>query len=202
MNFTKLTVITALLAATNAPLAASAQDAGVYLGGSLGRSTTNNDLAGATAITSNDEKGDGWKLFGGYQINKNFGVEATYVDMGNFGASGRIGVVPFTFSAKANGYALAAVGTLPVSASFDLFAKVGVVFSKVKSSGTAGAVFVGSNDRETDWTAGIGVKYNVNKNFAIRAEAERYERNNRPNAANRAEETLRTSLWQSGTRRC
>ena len=28
------------------------------------------------------------------------------------------------------------------------------------------------------------------------------ERNNRPNAANRAEETLRTSLWQSGTRRC
>jgi hypothetical protein len=29
-----------------------------------------------------------------------------------------------------------------------------------------------------------------------------YERNNRPNAANRAEETLRTSLWQSGTRRC
>ena len=23
-----------------------------------------------------------------------------------------------------------------------------------------------------------------------------------PNAANRAEETLRTSLWQSGTRRC
>jgi hypothetical protein len=32
--------------------------------------------------------------------------------------------------------------------------------------------------------------------------AQRYERNNRPNAANRAEETLRTSLWQSGTRRC
>ena len=31
---------------------------------------------------------------------------------------------------------------------------------------------------------------------------EAYERNNRPNAANRAEETLRTSLWQSGTRRC
>jgi len=30
----------------------------------------------------------------------------------------------------------------------------------------------------------------------------RHERNNRPNAANRAEETLRTSLWQSGTRRC
>ena len=30
----------------------------------------------------------------------------------------------------------------------------------------------------------------------------RNERNNRPNAANRAEETLRTSLWQSGTRRC
>ena len=29
-----------------------------------------------------------------------------------------------------------------------------------------------------------------------------FERNNRPNAANRAEETLRTSLWQSGTRRC
>ena len=28
------------------------------------------------------------------------------------------------------------------------------------------------------------------------------ERNNRPNAANRAEETLRTSLWQSGMRRC
>ena len=36
----------------------------------------------------------------------------------------------------------------------------------------------------------------------IRRDRTRHERNNRPNAANRAEETLRTSLWQSGTRRC
>ena len=176
MYIRKSAALFALFAATlGSSLAVNAQDAGFYVGGSLGRSTTNNDLAGATAITSNDEKGDGWKLFGGYQINKHFGVEASYVDMGNFGASGRIGAVPFTFSANANGYALAAVGTLPVSDSFDLFAKVGVVFSKVKATGTAGAVFVGSNDRETDWTAGIGVKYKVNKSFAIRAEAERYE---------------------------
>ncbi len=187
MNSTKLTVLATLVTATlSMPLAASAQDAGFYLGGSVGRSDTNNDTAafaalGATVLGS-DEKDTGWKLFGGYQFTKNWSVEASYVDLGKFGVTGRIGALPFTASAKVTGYALAAVGTLPVSQNFDLFAKVGIVHSRVKSSATVAAAAAAANDNDTDWTAGIGAKYNVNKNFAIRAEIERYEAGSSGNA--------------------
>jgi OOP family OmpA-OmpF porin len=174
------------VAAIGVSSAANAQDAGFYVGGSIGRSDTNNDVGSLAAlgvvVTGNDERDTGWKVFGGYQITKNWGVELSYVDFGNFGITGRLGATPVTADAKVSGIALAAVGTLPLNDSFSLFAKLGGVYGTVKSSAVAGTAFVSDKDRTTDWTAGIGVKFNVNKNFAIRAEAERYEFSSNGNA--------------------
>jgi OOP family OmpA-OmpF porin len=90
---------------------------------------------GATVI-STDEKNTAWKGFGGYQINKYFGVEASYVGLGTVNATGTFLAAPFVTSARVNGLALAAVGTFPITPRFDVFAKLGGFYSKVKSTAT------------------------------------------------------------------
>ena len=62
---------------------------------------------------------------------------------------------------------MAAVGTFPINPRFDVFAKLGGFYSKVKSTATV---------------AGIGVSFNVNKKIAIRAEIERHELGGNGNA--------------------
>lgn len=161
------------------PLTATAQDAGPYIGGSIGRSHSKIDTAPIAAIggtvLSKDEDEFGGKVFGGFQIMKYVGMEISYVDLGKFDISGRFGGTPFSANAKVTGIAVSAVGTLPLSSGFDLFAKVGGFFSKTKVNATVAAISATDKSNETDWTFGIGAKYNFNKNLALRVEAERYE---------------------------
>jgi OOP family OmpA-OmpF porin len=150
--------------------------AGFYLGGSVGTSRTRFD-GGAVpgAIVSGGNVNDtGWKVLGGYQFNKYFALEGSYIDFGRFSTGGFIGTTPMVLDAKASGVALAAVGIWPVTANFDLFGKIGANNTEIKSSAVAGPVFVSTSERRTDYTAGIGARYNFNRNFAVRIEAERY----------------------------
>ena len=186
MNPLKPIVFLVFLAASASSPFAAAQDAGFYVGGSLGRSNLSNDTAALTtlgaAVISTDEKNTAWKGFGGYQINKYFGVEASYVGLGTVNATGTFLAAPFVTSARVNGLALAAVGTFPINPRFDVFAKLGGFYSKVKSTATVAAIAAASEDNEVDWTAGIGASFNVNKKIAIRAEIERYELGGNGNA--------------------
>ena len=88
----KLSLLTLALMA--APFA-MAQDAGWYGGANVGRTQASIDdaritsgLLGSGLTTTSIEDNDrdrGYKLFGGYQYNKNFAVEAGYFDLGRFG---------------------------------------------------------------------------------------------------------------------
>lgn len=159
-------------------LPAAAQDAGFYFGGAVGQSKTDIDPAPFTAlgatVTRNDEKNSMFRIFGGYDINKHLAIEASYVDLGAFGVSGTIGVLPFTAFGDITGYSVAGVGTLPLSERFSLFGSVGLFYSKVKAQASVAAVAGAAKDSDSDVTAGIGIKYGLSKNWAARLEATHY----------------------------
>ena len=76
--------------------ATGGSDSGGYLGGAFGQSTLNdgcNDLSSVFASlggtsTSCDDKDTGWKLFGGYRVNRNFAVEGSYINWGEISGAG------------------------------------------------------------------------------------------------------------------
>lgn len=159
-------------------MSAFAQDAGYYIGASAGQSRTNNDNApfvalGAT-VTGNDEKNSAFRIFGGYQYTKTLAVEVGYVDLGAYGVSGTIGALPFTAFGDVTGFSISGVGTLPLTEKFSLLGSVGYFYSKVKASATVATVAGAARDSGSDFTAGIGVKYNLTKNIAARLEVNHY----------------------------
>jgi OmpA-OmpF porin, OOP family len=153
------------LLAACAALALPAAAQGPYLGGSLGQSTFTKwcDVPGSCEDTDT-----AWKLFGGYRINRHFGIEATYVDWGEVTAS----VGTLEVAANQHSYGLAAVGMLPVGApGLELFGKLGFVLTSQETRST----FTVERD-ETELHYGFGVKYAFSPNLAARAEWEETEK--------------------------
>lgn len=189
---TKKNLISGLIAVSGliagAP-AALAQDQGWYIGGGVGVSKADVDegsfnagliAAGfAAATTTSDEKDTGWKLFVGYQLNKNFAVEGGYADLGRFSAFSTTvpaGTLSTRFTSTA--WNLDAVGILPFGNNFSLLGRVGVVRSETKVSlARTGAVVVlvpNLKDHETSYKLGLGVGYDFTKTMGVRGEWERY----------------------------
>ena len=189
-NFKLLCAICVLLITFNV----NAEEKGFYVGGSVGytsldtlsESSINSTLAtsGITATSSVDDNDLGWKIFGGYNINKYFGLELAYVDLGE--ADANITVTAPTAAtvnatAEGDGFTIAGIARYPVSEQFDVFGKVGAfvwdteVTASVASGATTAAISAGDNG--TDVMFGFGAEYEIANNFGIRAEWERYKLN-------------------------
>jgi len=168
-----------------------AQDQGWYIGGGVGQSTASNaggcsDLSGlfdpGFSCSSNNTS-TGWKLFGGYQVNKYLAAEASYVNLGDFkiSASGRIAAIQATAtgSNKASGFSLDAVGTWPISEQFGLIGRIGLFAWTLDSSATAssGGVTATASDKPTGTGLdfGVGAKYDFARNLGVRAEYQRFQ---------------------------
>jgi hypothetical protein len=118
-----------------------------------------------------------FKVFGGYMFNDYFGVELSYLDLGD--ASDRVGfdggeIGAIEIDAEITGFAAEAVAQYPVG-PVDLFAKAGMVAWDVEGDITGfdlGGNEIGSlsaDDDGEDLIYGIGARYNAGQ-FAIRAE--------------------------------
>ena len=121
-----------------------------------------------TGVARLDDDGAGWKVFGGYQFNKNLAAELAYTDLGKFsfdGTSGEYGEV------KPQCWSLSAVGILPVGNNFSLLGKAGVCRWDDNYKGN-GPIMIGSTG--TDLTFGLGAKYDATRNLGVRAEWERF----------------------------
>lgn len=110
------------------------------------------------------------KIYGGYQITPNWGVELQYADLGkrDFAARNAAGVTLATGTVKASQYSIAGTGTLPLAANFSLFGKLGISSNKDKTTllGTS------ESDRKTSPMVGVGVAYNFTPKVAVRLEYE------------------------------
>jgi OOP family OmpA-OmpF porin len=166
-------ILPAAFLAVSAPAAAQQSDMGLYIGGAYGMSSFDIDTTGITN-PSVDDSDSGFKIFGGYQFSRNWGVEVGYVDFGKAGISGSMLGIPFTGDLGVTALTVAGTGTMPMNESFSLLGKVGMWNWDAKASvaalGTAGS----ASDSGTDLFFGVGLRYNLSKNLGLQLEVEQY----------------------------
>lgn len=158
-----------------AAIAASATgQSAYYVGGSVGQSKYKDIPQGLRNV---DDKDTGYKVYGGYQINPNWGVEATYFDLGKFTGNETVfngsTVVPVNSSAKATAWGLAGVFTAPISNGFSVFGKLGLVRNELKTNASGFGFEAHQKENRTGANFGFGAKYDFTPNLAVRAEWER-----------------------------
>lgn len=144
---------------------AFAADSGFYAGVTVGRSSTGN-IATNTIMTKSSDTVAG--ILAGYQFTENWGIEAQYTGAGKFAAT--TGAVNVT--GKADTFAVAATGTLPMSDTFSLYGKLGAASTKTSLSEVPAAGDTGAT--RTALTIGLGLQYNVTPTVGIRAGWDRY----------------------------
>jgi OmpA-OmpF porin, OOP family len=163
-------VVLALAAGMSAALPAHAQGAQqLYVGGSVGQTTASDGCSGiiVPGIDCNDSD-IAWRILGGYSINPNFSVELGYQDLGKVRATG-FGV---NGEVTANVWELVAVGTLPLRNRFSVYGKLGGYRGDTKLTSNTG--FSGT-DTNTDVTFGVGARYDLSRQIALRAEYQSYQ---------------------------
>lgn len=121
----------------------SADQPGFYAGGGLG---WNNDSEST------------FRLFGGYQINRNFAAEFGYHDLGQHNIGGQ--------PLDSDAFELVGVGRLPFNDQLSAYAKLGAY--RARSQG------FGIDEKTNDLTFGAGVEYGITRNVSARGEWQRY----------------------------
>jgi len=153
------------------------QDAGFYLGASIGQSRAK-DFCDDSGGFSCDDKDTAWKLLGGYQFNRHLAVEAGYTDLGEVGVSGVLSGVSVRGTVEVTAFELMGVGSIPLMDRFSLYGKLGLYHAETKQNvtGSLGTVTVTDNDKEknTDLTFAFGARFDITRNLGVRAEWQRY----------------------------
>jgi opacity protein-like surface antigen len=132
-------------------------------------------------LPGDDEEGTSWGVSGGYRFNRYLALEASYVNLGTLNATHTINTPPFlgggtlTFhrELETTGPALAAFGILPVSDSWELFVRAGILFADTdlttRINGSRNSV---SFDSEPT-TVGAGAQFDWQDHWSARLEFQR-----------------------------
>lgn len=153
------------------PTVALAQDANWFVGFGIGQMKTDGACpVNAAPGTDCEEKNTSWKIVGGYQFNTYLGVELGLDDFGNLPASvSGIGSASVSFRI----FELTLVGTLPLSQRTSVYAKAGIFQWNADYDFEVGNSAFGDASGK-DYTYGLGVKYQLTRNTALRLEWQRY----------------------------
>ncbi len=150
-----LSCMAAFSAPAFAQLSAQGTDWGTYVGASIGL----------------PDFGDvGLKVYGGQQLHKYFGWEASLVNFVREVQNTPTGDVKRDFFGASG----AAVGILPVNADFSAFGKLGLMAGRKRIRGPGGD----SNENELNLLVGVGARYALTPRAAIRAEYEDFNQGN------------------------
>ncbi|MFI5446162.1 outer membrane beta-barrel protein [Polaromonas sp. UC242_47] len=171
----KKVFLAAAIAAAFVAMPASAQwYAGIGAGSSkatgIDGPITGAGIPAGTRLTGGDNSKGMYKLYGGYQITPNWGVEAQYADLGNRDVVARnvAGTQIVAGSIKLSQYSIAGTGTLPLAGGFSLLGKLGVSNNRGKISVQG----VSDSGSKSSLMAGIGAAYNITPALAVRLEYE------------------------------
>ena len=145
----------------------------------IGQSKGSDICTGLPAgVSGCEDTGTAYRIAGGYQISPNWGVEVSYADYGSGSAgSGNVGgsIGYLSGSWKASAIEISGIGTLPVSGAFSLTGKIGLASTDVKLDVSSSLLGSGSESASnTKLAFGIGAKFDVNSNIAIRAQYENF----------------------------
>ncbi len=158
----KRPILTTVAASTLAITTAYA-DQGFSVGASIGSSKIDFDDAGVGF----DGSDFGWKIFGRYMFNDNFGIEGGYIDFGKPDDS----VFGTNVEIDADGFDLFAVGAIQASQNFDLFGKAGVVSWDADFD----SAIATASDDGTDLALGVGGAYSASDQVSFRGEWEWFD---------------------------
>jgi len=161
-----------LFALVAASTPALSQDTGWYGGIGIGQSKFKDSCSGVSGPgIACEEKDTAWKIFGGYQFNRNFAGEFGYTDLGKTTLS----ISGFgSASIGARGFELSGVGMLPVSQQFSVYGRLGLFHWDVDFKDGTGLVGSASASG-TDLTYGLGASFSFTKNSALRLEWQKYQ---------------------------
>lgn len=166
MALKKTTIASLMAAGLVASSASFAQgmkpaDTGLYIGGSVGQSMADCNASGGSC----DDKDVAYKVFGGYQFNRNLAAELGYSQLGEWSSSFPGGSV----NLEATVWDLVGVGIWPLNQQFSIYGKLGVYSAEAKLSG-----LVSGKKTTQDLTYGLGGQFNFSRNLGLRLEWQRY----------------------------
>ena len=173
--------ITITLGLALAAGAAGAQERGFYAGASLGASSAN-----ACDLVELDRTCDGeatnLKVFAGYALNRNFAVEAGYINtLAKATVSSTSGqllspATPLTADLAARAVDLLLVPSLPLGERASVYGKLGVYFANTKSSRTSGQppATTHAEESNTGLTFGLGFAWDFTRRITARADWQRF----------------------------
>ena len=167
-------LIVALIATTAAVGAAQAQTTQTqpraYVGVGIATADhVNSSTGGLTNFDSDGYKASG-KIFGGYEFDQNWGVEAGYTDFRNSDFNYTANGVNGSGHTKGNSYYVAGKYNYPVNEQFSVYGKLGLQHSERKLETAA----LNLKNTDTGAYGAVGVQYNLNQQVALTAEYERY----------------------------
>lgn len=169
--------------------AAVAENSGWYAGLGVGQASM--DISGGdvdalaaaeglTTSTSIDDNDTVWKIFAGYRLMENFGVEVAYADGGTITSDSTVTAPTagsFGIDLDVTAWIIDAVGFIPLGEGFEVFGKLGAAIwdADASFSGVAGGTaFSGDVDDDgSDFHFGVGASYALTDNLGVRAEWER-----------------------------
>lgn len=168
---------------------ALAADEGWYVGTSYGETRSDvispriiNALIGSpysTQSLDDDEDDRGYKLFAGYQINRNIALEGGYFSLGKFRYQAEMDLLAVVRGdTTTDGVNLDLVGIRPVTERLSVFARAGAVYAQSRERRWETGRFINryDHDRENDlsYKFGAGIQYALSDALALRLEGERY----------------------------
>lgn len=185
-----LRLLTLSVLASLAAAPALAQDSYYYFGLGAGQTRAHIDETGLaraqlgaaptiSGISTND-RDTGYKAFLGYQMNRHFGVELGYFNLGqnNIDVTTTAPAGTLSGEIRIQGVALDLVGTLPLTDNLSALARLGAQYARTRSQyvGTGGVTPLNPNpsDRQGNVKAGVGLQYAFSPSFLMRGEVERY----------------------------
>jgi OOP family OmpA-OmpF porin len=176
MTRNKNVLLATVFATAIVAISSAAMAQGFYWGGSIGKSKA----YGCTGVTiSCNDTSAAWKIFGGYQVNRNFAAELGYTDLGKTKARGVVSGVNIDAKTEKTAWELVGIGSIPVADRFSLYGKLGINNGKVKDSATGSAggftATAPASAIHKGPTFGFGAELGITQNIAVRAEWQRYK---------------------------
>ena len=129
----------------------------IYGGVGVGSARLGSNCGNGNACQKDDMS---WKIYGGYRINNQLAVQASYVDLGNFGSDNNQTAI--------RGISASVLSPFAINEQLSIFGKAG--FFKWESKTAQGTKIT-----DIDPTFGVGVDYQFNENIAIRGEVDHYK---------------------------
>lgn len=177
-----------------APYAMAQERPYFYTGASIGQSqsqldeqATVNNLLGYRVLTTGTRRTPedlGYRLFGGYQMNRNFALEGGYFNLGKSVFDTTTLAGPLRAQTEVEGINIDLVTTLPLTERWSLLGRLGAQYAHTRTGydgrGLAAgrapyAVGVGNQSKDdANLKVGVGMQYEISPSLFLRGEAERY----------------------------